>query len=348
VLLLKRGLALCLCLLLCLCVTGCRKKQTEEPLQPAATPVQSQSNAAESEEPAEEEPAEAEPEIDYGELIEYNDVTYKRKEMVKTYLVMGIDDAEYEGDQGNLNGGQADAIGLLVVDEQAECYTVLQLDRDTICEVQVLNAKGKVVGTQEMQLCLAHAFGTGGKDSCENTKQAVETLLMGKTIDRYAALYMNAIPLLNDAVGGVTVTIEDDFSQSDKSLVQGETITLNGEQVNTFVQARMSVGEGDNTSRMRRQRTYLSAYLKSAKAKLKEQPSLVFTLYNTIHKYLISDVKASDLITFAKCLSGYTNNGFMTIEGTHQVVNDHMTFQMDEEDIMGAVVQLLYEEYTEE
>ena len=55
-------------------------------------------------------------------------------------------------------------------------------------------------------------------------------LLGGTEIDHYLAMTMSAIPQINDLVGGVPVTVLDDFSGIDDSLVKGEEITLMGEQ----------------------------------------------------------------------------------------------------------------------
>ena len=57
---------------------------------------------------------------------------------------------------------------------------------------------------------------------------AVSTLLGGHKIDGFAMVNMSAIEVVNDMVGGVTVTIEDDFPDSD-TLIKGQTVTLHGE-----------------------------------------------------------------------------------------------------------------------
>lgn len=49
-------------------------------------------------------------------------------------------------------------------------------------------------------------------------------------IDGYAMVNVGAVSVVNDMVGGVTVTIEDDFSEVDPTLKMGETVTLMGEQ----------------------------------------------------------------------------------------------------------------------
>lgn len=52
---------------------------------------------------------------------------------------------------------------------------------------------------------------------------------------------MDGIVEMNDLLGGVTVTVEDDFSQVDSSLVMGKRVTLTGQQALTFVRSRRGV-----------------------------------------------------------------------------------------------------------
>ena len=57
----------------------------------------------------------------------------------------------------------------------------------------------------------------------------------------YISMNMDAIAILNDAVGGVTVNVTDDFSAVDPSITKGE-VTLKGDQALTFIQTRKDVG----------------------------------------------------------------------------------------------------------
>ena len=61
---------------------------------------------------------------------------------------------------------------------------------------------------------LAHALSLDHETRAENTV-VVSTLLGGHKIDGFAMVNMSAIEVVNDMVGGVTVTIEDDFPDSD-------------------------------------------------------------------------------------------------------------------------------------
>ena len=88
-------------------------------------------------------------------------------------------------------------------------------------ECTVLGYLGSPIGTKEMQISLAHGFGDGKEESCEYAREAVEGLLLGESIDFYVAMNMDGISELNDLAGGVTVTLEDDFSSIDPAMAKG-------------------------------------------------------------------------------------------------------------------------------
>ena len=84
-------------------------------------------------------------------------------------------------------------------------------------QIRILGVTGEPAGTFTGQLALAHTYGSGEEDSCENTVLAVSNLLYGMEIDHYVSLTMDGVALLNDLVGGVTVEVLDDFSGIDDS-----------------------------------------------------------------------------------------------------------------------------------
>ena len=55
------------------------------------------------------------------------------------------------------------------------------------------------------------------------------------------AMNLDVIPVLNDAAGGVTVTLEDDFSALDASMTRVKAMTLMGEQAEIFVRSPPTV-----------------------------------------------------------------------------------------------------------
>lgn len=61
---------------------------------------------------------------------------------------------------------------------------------------------------------MGYGFGDGRQTSCEVTVEAVENL-GGQTVDQYLSMGLDGISTLNDLAGGITVTLEDDFSAID-------------------------------------------------------------------------------------------------------------------------------------
>ena len=98
---------------------------------------------------------------------------------------------------------------------------LLLLNRDTMVMMSGLDDLGRENGRYYSQLALSHAYGTGREDSCENVRNTVSDLLYGITIDHYVSMNMGGIAVLNDAVGGVTVQVVDDFSAIDPSIGMG-------------------------------------------------------------------------------------------------------------------------------
>lgn len=192
---------------------------------------------------------------------------------------------------------------------------MLQLNRDTMTEIHLLDNKGEGEATADIQLCTAHWYGGNRQQGCENTITAVSHLLGGVPIDGYYELPMKAIPVLNKQVGGVTVTLEDDFSSVDAAMVKGKTITLSDSQAFHYIHDRYGVGDEENTSRMRRQRQYMSAFADKAKQKTAEDNQFAATLLNALDSYAISEINQNDLMHYLDTINEYQSQGMLTIDG---------------------------------
>lgn len=276
-------------------------------------------------------------------VIVYDGKQYVYNDRLSALLILGIDDPELEDYHSSRNTGQADFLMLAVFDPDAESCTLIQLDRDTMCQVPVLDFFGKQVYTTYEQLALAHTYGSGMERSCENTVTAVSDLLYGVTIHNYFALTMDAIPVLNDLVGGVTVTIEDDFSNVDRSLVKGETVTLMGDQVEHYVRARMSMGnDPTNRARMRRQRTYMTELFTLLGAAVKKDASFVLDAYGAVSGSLVTDCSVEGLNEYSRRFSDYELTGIVTPEGESKKGEEYMEFIVDEEALQELVIGTFY------
>ena len=278
----------------------------------------------------------------------YNGQQYIYKERLTSLLILGIDDAELLESATARNQSQADFLLLAVFDPDSRECTLIQLNRDTMCDVPVLDADGNYVGLVNEQLALSHTYGNGMESSCENTVFAVSRLLYGVEISNYFALTMDAIPVLNDLVGGVTVTIEDDFSAVDPTLVMGETVTLTAENVEHFVRERWGIEEEPtNLNRMMRQRAYMYGLVEGLKEAVADDSSFVLAAYSAISKSLVTDCSIEELFDYADRFSGYTLREIVSPEGEAVLGEKFMEFYADEEDLQRLVLETFYAPVTE-
>ena len=278
------------------------------------------------------------------ETQEYNGVTYRRREGLTSILVMGVDHDSAVESEGAYQGGQGDFQRLIVIDPERQVIRQLKIDRDTMTECTVLGYLGSPIGTKEMQISLAHGFGDGKEESCEYAREAVEGLLLGESIDFYVAMNMDGISELNDLAGGVTVTLEDDFSSIDPAMTKGTTLTLHGDQAETFVRSRMTVGDGTNASRMERQEAFLSQLASQLGEKIRASEQFTADLYDALQPYLVTDMSRGRIINETWNARAYTLEEPCQITGEHRVAEDGFTeFYPDADSIRQAVLELFWE-----
>ncbi len=276
-------------------------------------------------------------------------VAYAKKIGVTSVLFMGIDKSGSVETAGTAGGGQCDTIFLLINNEEDKVQTILQIDRDTMAEIELLDAAGNPVGmTRTQQICLSHSYGSGNEKSCENTVRAVSRLLRNIPVDGYVALLYEAVPVVNDAIGGVEVRIEDDLSAIDSTLVEGKTVTLKGEQAIHYVRGRSNVADGTNQNRMKRQRTYMSAFGEKAKSLMKEDASTVDRLYKAAEPYIVTDMTLGSISSFAVEGAEYRSGGIVTPPGevTYREYangNTYAEFIVDEDGLLEEILALFYD-----
>ena len=237
-----------------------------------------------------------------------------------------------------------DVIQLLVVDNTNKTYVQLPVNRNTMTEVRSYDSEGVYLGTSIAQIAYAHMEGDGGgKLSCENTVQAVSDLLYGQKIDGYIAMNMDGIGILNHLAGGVTVTIEEDMTNIDPAFIEGETITLTDDQALKFVRARMSVGDGTNESRMRRQDAFIDSLKDKMTGKLKNNEKYAIDVYDQLSGSMITDLSDKEFSRIVNALTECDSEGKRDIEGTVGVDEfGFSTFEPDKDSLADTVIDLFY------
>ena len=215
------------------------------------------------------------------------------------------------------NDDLADFLLLMVFDHEKKTVTPFQINRDTMCDVPWISVNGLVGGYYPMQITMAHIFGSGKLDSSKNVVSAVTGLLHGAPVDHFFTFSMDTVPILNDLVGGVTVTLEDDVPTLGEQYVKGAKITLKGEEALRFVRTRALDRVDANVARMGRQRLYMNAFLNQARTKIEKDPEFIVKAYDKIERFLITDLTVENISEFVDDFYDYEVLPIVTPTGTY-------------------------------
>lgn len=270
--------------------------------------------------------------------VVHDGITYEYNTELETLLFLGVDKRETElNEQLAGRGGQSDCILLFIIDPSKETIKTLQISRDTMTEVEIYDINGEPRGTETMQLTLQYAYGDGKERSCRLTRDAVSRVLYGVDIDSYFAMNLEGFSTATDLVGGVDITVPEDYTDIDPSFVKGETVHLDGALAQKYVQTRDITVLGSNDSRMERQTQFLEAL---AEKMMKNGGNVVsYTkLYTELQDYIVTDMNADDLAE----MSDYEFTGTVKAPGETRAGEEHDEFYMDEDALYELILELFY------
>ena len=270
-----------------------------------------------------------------------NGVKYYPRQDITVILVMGINQTgKVEPTEFN-HSTAVDMLALLILDPKTEKASVLSLNRDMMVDMPVLNKTGRQVDIFNGQLAYSHTYGDGMEISCENVRKTVSNLLYGLRIDHYISINMNTIPILNDAVGGVKVTVVDDFSAVTSDLPMGEVV-LKGSQAVTYLQERWYVGDELNLSRMERHKAYINSFAPVFKEKAKADVEFSVNTYKSIEDYIVTDCTLPIFSRLVTDFSEYSLGEIRTVDGENILNGKYYEFYADEEALDALILELFY------
>ena len=279
------------------------------------------------------------------DLLEYQGRSYRRRRDATAILILGIDDADDTEISPYRRGGQADFLCLMIFDDAEKTITPVQIDRDSIAPVTVLGVLGNEAGIRDTQISLAHSFGADEAQLCQLTLDAVSRLMSGIKTDAFISFSLGAIASINDLAGGVTVTLDEDFTRFDPAMTVGTTMTLRGQQAEYYVRGRLGIGDGSNTERMARQQRYLSALIDRLADRVREGATSVNTLYDRLSRYLFSDLSKSKLVNTAWSARDYLQNPVLSLPAEiEEDSNGFPAVHVASEQAMDMLIPLLYKE----
>ncbi len=278
--------------------------------------------------------------------VKYQDAVYAYNEEILTFLIMGIDKLEdVKEAEGGTDGGQADALFLVVLNPKDKSIRVVAINRNTMTDVDIYDNNGEYESTVKAQIAIQHGFGDGMERSCEYQEKAVGNLFYQLPIHGYAAVNMSAISTINDVVGGVDVTIPEDLAGFNEEFVEGRTLHLMGENAFWYVKYRDTDTFGSADMRLDRQKQYLTGFIDVAKQAVHKEPSVAIDLYQAVKPQMITDVSLDEVAYLAPILAGYSYDaeGFYTLPGETVMGEQYEEFYPDEDAMFEMILEVFYE-----
>lgn len=275
--------------------------------------------------------------------LEYEGKTYTLRNGIETILVVGLDKNDRTGlEQSAYNNDLcADFLTLFVIDRNEKTYSAIHLNRDTMTQITKLGIGGKHLGKTTAQLSLSHTYGSGKDDSAINTARAVSAVFGGLRIDRYLSMTMDAVALVNDKVGGVTVTVEQDLSAVNPAWQIGERVTLQGADALAYVRARSGLPDSSNEARMIRQRQYMEALYGQLLAYDAANGNASLQTYTELAPYISTNCSTNDVDTLLERFRAYEKGEFYTLQGEYRVA-EHVEFYPSDTSVKQLLITLFY------
>ncbi len=258
-------------------------------------------------------------------LLEYAYEKYRFKDNLTTVLLIGVDKLYEDVPFSYVNNQQADFLMLMIYDRDSARTTLLSINRDTMCYVPHLDIYGNEHSSTFQQIALSHNYGSGKEDSCRNVKKAVMELMKIIRIDYFLSVTMDAVGVINDAVGGVEI--------------DGQLLL--GQEALKYVRARMSLPSGSNLERLERQANYLKKLFETAKAN-KDNIDRI-DLMSKISDYVVTDMSVTQLEKMADSLEASRSLEVVQIPGEAEKGMKYIEFYIDKEKMMRILLDLFYD-----
>lgn len=280
--------------------------------------------------------------------IFYQGTNYEIRDDVINILCMGVDrEEDMMWDYGDGRSvGQADAIFLASMDLKKDSIRIIAVPRDTMVTLQLYDKLGMNVGAIEGQITLQYAYSDGGDMSCYLMERRVSELLCNIPIHGVIAVNLSCIPVINDAVGGVTVVMEEDYTQINPAFQKDAAVHLWGEDAVDFIQKRDTSVEGSALTRISREKQYLNAFIEQGKQAVRKDIRLPLTLMEELKNSMITSLSSTEVLYLAleAMACDFSEEDMYVLPGAIAMGDKYEEYYIDKDAVTKIVVDLFCEE----
>lgn len=273
--------------------------------------------------------------------IEWKGKRYTYNNDLTNILFLGIDKSEQINDSyAPGDAGQADCIMLLSLDQTTDQARILQINRNTMTKVDIYDVSGNYYTSIDSQLATQYGYSIGGASSSWAMEKTVSELLYNVPIDGYFSMDMSGIAEINDALGQVTVTMAEDYTEIDPAFEKGASVKLTGDQAERFLRYRDTDEFNSNEGRMHRQVEYITAMLDTVRNTGGRQLYDILSPY--LDTYIVTDMDAEQLNAFASY--EYLTDDVSYLPGETVQGEIYEEFYVDEEALQDEIIHTFYKE----
>lgn len=282
-----------------------------------------------------------------GFYITYDGKQYQYNSDVINILCLGIDkDIPIEEKRETGSEGLADVVILASIDTKEDTLKFLAVPRETIVPVKLIDTKGNFVRTENEQITLQYAYGQTAEKSCELMIDTVSNLLFQLPIQRYCAINFQALPALNDAIGGVDLVSIETVHWWNGSFYEGQQMHLEGQAALDYVRQRDETIPKSSMGRLERQKQYVTCYLEQAKEAVGRDLTLPVKMFQSLTENMCTDVTVADITYLVPELLNMEINleNISMVPGETITGGEHEEYHVDADALKQLVIQMFYKE----
>ncbi|MFE9439755.1 LCP family protein [Streptomyces sp. NPDC006602] len=233
-------------------------------------------------------------------------------------LVLGSDSRSGEENQalggGDSSGARSDTAMVVHLDAGRTKATVVSIPRDTLVtrpSCPLSSGGSTAVAYNSM---FNSAYSVGGPVCAVKTVESITDVRM----DHYIEIDFAGFAKLVDALGGVTVTTDEDIDDDDSHLkLKAGTHRLDGEQALAFARTRHGIGDGSDLGRIGLQQKLVKALLEQiSSTNLLTDPAKLYRVADAVTGSLTTDTgldSLTELMRLGESLQGLSADQVTTV-----------------------------------
>ncbi|KAB2974300.1 LytR family transcriptional regulator [Streptomyces sp. SS1-1] len=233
-------------------------------------------------------------------------------------LVLGSDSRSGAANKklggGDSGGARSDTAMVFHIDAGRTTATVVSIPRDTLVTRPSCPLPSGGSTRKAYQAMFNSAYALGGPVCAVKTAES----LTGVRMDHYVELDFSGFAKLVDALGGVTVTTDEDIHDDDSHLdLAAGTHHLDGKQALALARTRHGIGNGSDLGRIELQQKLVKALLDQISATdLLTDPARLYRVADAVTGALTTDTgldSLSELTGLGQSLRGLASDGVKTL-----------------------------------